>query len=461
MKRLLILLVLPVSTGFAMDPPDIEWIVLYGYDFYDVAETSTGNLILAGWRQLNYPRTIFLYSSDGDYIWESSVYPVNLESAAVIEAHDGGFVATGYGLEDTSSTQYSLSLYKVSTEGDALWSRLFVLPDGTRGWGNELVLLPDGGFAVCGRKDPLEGMDIAWILRTDSQGDTLWTREWGYTSWATAVDILYLDDGLTVFAQGNTPSTPGGPHLLRYDMDGNLLWETDFPDWPAYSAQAMCEASDGGLLLMDNYWPRIVHTSYTGEPDWWFWPPGGNQPYSSSVSTTMDGGILYSGDIRGGPDSRGVCGVIARFDSHGEDLWHDFIYDSSCKALTSAIQLSQGGYVATGHAWTSGSGNQGFLIKYAPELGIGEGSASFSLELSPNPCSSFLSVSFTLPGQGNASVRVYDLSGRLVSTVAQGEFPAGSSTVQWSVPGELSSGCYFVQYNSEFGSRTESVALIR
>ncbi len=234
MKRLLLLLVLPVSTGFAMDPPDIEWIVLYGYDFYDVAETSTGNLILAGWRQLNYPRTIFLYSSDGDYIWESSVYPVNLESAAVIEAHDGGFVATGYGLEDTSSTQYSLSLYKVSPEGDELWSRLFVLPDGTRGWGNDLVLLPDGGFAVCGRKDPLEGMDIAWILRTDSQGDTLWTREWGWVYNDTAVDILYIDDGLTVFTQGRTPSTPGGPHLLRYDMDGNLLWETDFPDWPGY-----------------------------------------------------------------------------------------------------------------------------------------------------------------------------------------------------------------------------------
>ena len=460
MKRLLILLVLPVSTGFAMDPPDIEWIKLYEdwTRINSVIETSDGGYAVTVSFIGSPIYSFYRLDQEGVLLWGAPVQP-NLyaqRAIKVLELADGSFVAGGWGRE-TPETDTALMLAKYDASGNEIWTKLY--PGRQRF--NSITQLPDGGYGICGFIDPPEGMDIAWILRTDSQGDSLWTREWGYTSWATAVEILYLDNGLTVFAQGKTPSTGYGPHLLRYDMDGNLLWETDFPDWPAYSAQAMCEASDGGLLLMDNYWPRIVHTSYTGEPEWWFWPPGGNQPYSSSVSTTMDGGILYSGDIRGGPDSRGVCGVIARFDSHGEDLWHDFIYDHSCDAIYSATQLSQGGYIAAGDSYIYGSGYRGFLIKYAPELGIGEDPSSLSLELSPNPCSSFLSVSFTLPGQGNASVRVYDLGGRLVSTVADSEFPAGSNTVQWSVPGELSSGCYFVQYNSEFGSRTESVALIR
>lgn len=459
--RMSMLLVILVSTSlFAQleDPPEIEWEVLYGSYFYDVMETANGNIVVAGRRWYNYARTIFLYSNEGTKIWEASVHPDNLVSRAVVETPDGGFVATGYGVPEAGSTHYSLSLYKISADGDALWSRLYMLPDGIRGDGYSLTLLPDGGFSVCGRKDPLEGMDQAWILRTDSQGDTLWTREWGYTNWATAVDILYHNNGLLVFAQGNTPSTPGGPHLLRYDMDGNLLWETDFPDWPAYSAQAMCEASDGGLLLMDNYWPRIVHTSYTGEPDWWFWPPGGNQPYSSSLSTTMDGGILYGGEIRGEPDSKSVCGVIARFDSLGNDLWSDFIYNSSCDIIHSAIQLSQGGYIAAGQA-----NGQGYLIKYAPEMGIEETTPSAGIEVSvfPNPFSSELSVMFSLPEAENTSIRVYDLNGRLVSVVAEGEFPAGNNTVTWTVPEELSSGCYLVRLDTGSEQLTENCVLIR
>ena len=465
MRELVVLLFLLLSPAYSIDPPEIEWEVLYGYSFNCVRETSDGNLILTGWRQYNYPRTIFLYSTDGTKIWESSVYPDNAVSRAVVETPDGGFVATGYGVPEAGSTHYSLSLYKISAEGDAIWSKLYMLPDGVRGYGNNLTLLPDGGFAVCGQIDPLEGKNQAWILRTDSQGDTLWTREWGYTSWATAVGVLYHEEGLLVFAQGSTPTTPGGPHLIRYEMDGNLQWEVNFPDWTGVTpgAQAMCEASDDGLLLMDHYWPAIVHTDYLGNPDWVTWPPGVDQPYGYSLSTTMDGGILYGGEIKGEPDSKSVCGVIARFDSNGNELWSDFIYNSSCDAISSAIQLSQGGYVAAGYAYSSGTGNQGYIVKYAPELGI-EGpdpTTSLSLEVSPNPCSSSLSVSFNLPEAGNASIRIFDLSGRLVSTAADEQFPTGSNTVEWTVPEEISSGCYFIQYNSDMGSTTRSIVLIK
>ena len=464
MRELVVLLFLLLSPAYSIDPPEIEWEVLYGYSFNCVRETSDGNLILTGWRQYNYPRTIFLYSTDGTKIWESSVYPDNAVSRAVVETPDGGFVATGYGVPEAGSTHYSLSLYKVSAEGDAIWSKLYMLPDGVRGYGNNLTLLPDGGMAVCGRKDPPEGMDQAWILRTDSQGDTLWTREWGDIYVDRAADILYHDGGILAFMRGRKPGGNYGVFLVRYSLSGDFEWEASFPEWPGVypDAQAMCEASDGGLLLMDNYWPEIFHTDYLGNPDWVTWPPGVDQPYGYSLSTTMDGGILYGGEIKGEPDSKSVCGVIARFDSNGNELWSDFIYNSSCDAISSAIQLSQGGYVAAGYAYSSGTGNQGYIVKYAPELGI-EGpdpTTSLSLEVSPNPCSSSLSVSFNLPEAGNASIRIFDLSGRLVSTVTDGEFPTGSNTVEWTVPEEIPSGCYFVQYNSDMGLCNESFMLI-
>jgi hypothetical protein len=425
-----------------------------------VRETSDGNLILTGWRQYNYPRTIFLYSTDGTKIWESSVYPDNAVSRAVVETPDGGFVATGYGVPEAGSTHYSLSLYKVSAEGDAIWSKLYMLPDGVRGYGNNLTLLPDGGMAVCGRKDPPEGMDQAWILRTDSQGDTLWTREWGWVYNDAAMSILYIEDGLTVLMQGNTPSTPGGPHLVRYDMDGNLLWEMqlDFPGGVTCFAQQMCRASDGGLLVLDNYHPEIAHYDLQGNFDWYFAPPGVGEPWGWSVSTTMDGGILFGGECADNPERKGICGMISRHNADGMELWRDYVYNSGCDIIYSAIQLSQGGYIAAGQA-----NGQGYLIKYAPEMGIEETTPSAGIEMSvfPNPCSSELSVIFGLPEAGSASVHIYDLPGRLVSVVADGEFPSGSNTITWTVPEGLSSGCYLVRMDTSYGHITENCVLIR
>ena len=459
-----ILLLLLNTSVLAMDPPVIEWDRTYfpgKYSrFYDVIETSDGGFIAAGFRlnDISSPADtcLFKFDSSGNLQWASETEYYNKSLRKVLQIDGSGYIAIGAVKElPTSST--SLLLLRTDTVGNTLWSQVFEYENASA-YGTDFVILPDGGFVVCGRIDPTEGMDRAWILRTDAQGDTLWTREWSHTSWATAVSILYIDGGLTVFAQGNTPTTPGGPHLVRYDMEGNVLWETNFPDWPGTvtpGAQAMCEASDGGLLLLDHYWPVIMHTDYQGNPDWWTCPPGSDQPYGYSVSTTMDGGILYGGELTS-IDSKGFCGVIARFDSLGNDLWYDNVYNSGCSEINSVRQLSQGGYIAAG----KGSG-AGLLIKYAPETGIEEPDPqSLRMEVYPNPFTSVLSVSFNLPEAGEASLTVFDLNGRVVDVLGDGLYSEGEHTLQWAPVG-ISSGCYLVRLTTADDSVIKNIVLIK
>jgi len=352
-----------------------------------------------------------------------------------------------------------LFIAAVDFDGNPLWCKNYDIPDSTE-YGYSVVSLPDSGYAIAGRRSA-----DAWILRTDSQGDTLWTREWGWIYNDKAMEVLSIDNGLTVLMHGNTPTTSGGPHVVRYDMDGNMLWETavEFPgSGPAPYAQAICEASNDGLLIMDNYTPLIIHSDYYGNTQWYFSPPGLGQDYGWSIDTTMDGGIIFGGENRS-DEIWDASGMISRHNADGTEMWRDYVYESGCLCIYSVHQLSQGGYIAAGYANPSSTDSyQGFLMKYSPEMGIGEPvDTELNLEVSPNPFSSLLSVHFTLPEAGNASVCIYDLSGRLVSTVTEGLFPEGNNSVEWDVPEDLSSGCYFVQYNSEMGSRTESVALIK
>ena len=326
-----------------MDPPAVEWEKTFGACFYDVWETTEGNLIVGALD------CVFLTDPDGDIIWSttsSSIGWFYSKFEFAIPLSDGGFMAGGVGKEFETSS-YSIPIIRLNANGDILWSKGYGYDEFTE-YAFDAIELPDGGFAIAARK----GAD-AWILRTDSQGDTLWTREWGWEYNDKAMTVLYIDNGLTVLTHGRLETTSGGPHLVRYDMDGNLLWETDIPELAGKYGQEMCRASDGGLLVLDNYHPSITHTDIYGNYDWHFGPPGMGSNYGHSVSTTMDGGILFGGENTYSPPGESktdYSGMISRHDSLGNELWRDYVYNSGCIIIYSARQLSQGGYIAAGFA---------------------------------------------------------------------------------------------------------------
>ncbi len=49
----------------------------------------------------------------------------------------------------------------------------------------------------------------------------------------------------------------------------------------------------------------------------------------------------------------------------------------------------------------------------------------------PNPARGTVSIDFTLPRRSDATLRVYDVAGRLLRTVTEGPFAAGPHTAAW------------------------------
>lgn len=448
-----------------MGPPAVEWDKTYfpGYwsTFRSISETTDGGYVATITVSSDTKYSLYRLSFDGAVLWSARSDLDNQGGIIAEELLDGSFIVAGFGKE-TPSSSTALMIAKYDSAGQEIWTKLYNSSYPGSEIAHSLCVLPDSGFAICGEISPAEEMNQAWILRTDSQGDTLWTREWGWEAWDRARGILCLDSVITVLCSGRLEGDPGCTYIVRYNLDGDLLSQYRIPEMEGEYGFDMCEASDDGLLIVDNYNPLIVHTDYYGYFDWSIWAPGLGQPYGWSIDSTMDGGFIYGGENKA-DEIWDACGMISRHNADGTELWRDYVYNSGCLCIYSAHQLSQGGYIVAGYANPSSTdGHQGFLMKYAPELGIEESDPSnaLHLDISPNPCSSVLSVSFVLPESGKASVQVYDLSGRLVDTVADGLFPAGDNTVEWTVPQDVSSGCYLVQYSSGLGFRTESVFLI-
>ena len=78
----------------------------------------------------------------------------------------------------------------------------------------------------------------------------------------------------------------------------------------------------------------------------------------------------------------------------------------------------------------------------------------------PNPFNPTTTVSFSITSYEFVSIKVYDLNGRLVSTLLEENLNPGRHNLTWNGK-DYSSGQYFVKMQSENYSKTEAVTLVK
>jgi flagellar hook assembly protein FlgD len=84
----------------------------------------------------------------------------------------------------------------------------------------------------------------------------------------------------------------------------------------------------------------------------------------------------------------------------------------------------------------------------------------------PNPCRGAMSVELAVPaGAGRASVAVYDLAGRRVRSLVDGEVTPGRRVLTWDgldASGKhAAAGVYFVKLEAPHATATKKITLLR
>ncbi len=82
----------------------------------------------------------------------------------------------------------------------------------------------------------------------------------------------------------------------------------------------------------------------------------------------------------------------------------------------------------------------------------------FKLSISPNPFTSLTHVSYTLPKSGSVALRLYDVAGQLVTTLAQGYTLAGNHSALLNAD-KLAHGIYLLKFESEGYSTTSKLII--
>ena len=237
----------------------------------------------------------------------------------------------------------------------------------------------DGGYVVVGETHVGPNVIMTlWILRLDSLGDTIWTRKYRPSGWAdcgTAVTVT-PDQGFLVaaWAAGIDTLTPGTIYVLRTDSLGDTLWsrfyrfgtsdEEVFRVIPTadgnyvlagYSIRHSCLYAllfkiDG---LGDTLWARTYGDSASGGA------------YGGCVAQTPDHGFILSGFVIAAP--QGAQGLLLRTDSMGNPLWTRTY--GGCGDDEFGADNAPNGFIAVGRTDSYGAGGSDAWVLWLNDSG--------------------------------------------------------------------------------------------
>ncbi len=231
-------------------------------------------------------------------------------------------------------------------------------------------------------------------------------------------------------------------------------------------------SSHTGLMAVGatNQGNTIASFSSLGPTDWFFapwyeymYPPGlmkpevvapGGSPGIKSLSYSNPSGYagpsMWQGTSMSCPH---LTGTIALMLSKNPDL--------TPKEIDSLVEVTCLDLGTTGRDNTFGAGLIDALaaVNAVPIPGVEEEPvititpATPSVKCHPNPTRNTTSIRFTLSDMADISIDVHDVSGRRVTTLANGEYESGVHNISWNRKDEkgvrVPQGIYFIRLKSE------------
>jgi len=141
---------------------------------------------------------------------------------------DTGYIATGSSSSFSSGTADAF-LLKVDSLGNFKWSYNYGGQE--TDWGESVVITHDSSYAIGGYTNSFGngGFDF-YLVRADKDGTPLWEKTYGGSDWDRAHSIIQLADSGFVLV-GETYSYGNGNadiYMVRTDKNGDTLWTTTY-----------------------------------------------------------------------------------------------------------------------------------------------------------------------------------------------------------------------------------------
>jgi hypothetical protein len=243
---------------------NVLWARPFG-TFYDdkasaIAIDQSSNLFVVG--DTNYIHAIFFpthlidtflskFDASGTLLWTKRTALTFVDSStAVVSDGAGNAYVSGFNSNATI-------LQKFDGDGNLLWVKQYPTSSNDRAYSlatDQYDNLYMAGSTTGGIGGPTAGSVEAFLMKLDSSGNTIWTRQFVKVGSAVALSVA-LDRLGGVFITGVENEDPKGftvnsnVFLAKYDTTGTLLWETILGSDKADQARSAAVDPQGDVYI--------------------------------------------------------------------------------------------------------------------------------------------------------------------------------------------------------------------
>lgn len=456
------------------------------------------------------------YNSNGDTVWTRTYNIGNgtTYSNTSITADSAGnvYVAgyVGYNLFGP----YDIVVIKYNTNGNTEWINTYSGAGNISDSPGELKIGSDGMIYLTGQSG-----NATLLVKYKPNGDSVWVRLFSETGFSCGAAKIEFGDGNKIYIQGNRRNINNNLnyyHLLKYDTSGTLIWNRNFTINGTETARDLAVDRFGNSFISGDGFSGYTTVKYdsSGLQQWIRTYLDNNGSLAKCVRTDFNGNSYVTGASSLGGANYDILTIkykqngdsewVRRYNGPGnfQDVPNDITIDDSSNIYITGQQTTQGNviqfitlkYEDTGLLSWSQSFNKGVAhailldkqrnifvsgvsdsngtpqyatIKYSqPPIGGNSNSNSvisdFHLHQNyPNPFNPITTVNFQIPENSKITLRIYDILGRLVETLAENEFKSpGSYKVTWNAE-NFSSGIYFYRIEAENYTEIKKMILVK
>jgi hypothetical protein len=400
---------------------------------YSIKETADTNYIIAGFTNSfgfgGYDMYLIKTNRGGDTLWTKTYGGTNWDFGYCAEpTSDGGYIMAG-GTYSFGKGDEDMYVVKLNANGDTLWTKTY--------GGNEqdeaksIIQTSDGGYLLTGFSKSLgEPNGDIYTIKTNSMGDTLWTKKFGGVEVDEAYDVLENTVAGEYLVAGRSKSVGAGNFdgvVIRYSTTGAEIYA------PTYGG-----TDDDGIQSIDlSANGRFASAGYTYTYGFGL----GTSEFLLYVENPFNG--FHSGTFGGNKMEKAYC-------------------------LSST---KDNGYIMVGNSTSYSNLDHIYLVKLDSN-GVSSANVnnvitninSFnevesSVFLYPNPASNELNISLEAsPKNKKYSLTINDVLGReYISTIIE----TSSSTDQAINTSQLPNGVYLVKIQGDSFSSSQRVVVQR
>jgi hypothetical protein len=227
-------------------------------------------------------------------------------SWSVLQTMDGGYIMTGLTTSIMNNSR-DIMLVKTDDNGNELWKTSY--GGASNDYGVKVLQSTDGCYFIAGTTSSQgAGQDDMFLLKTDSQGNELWTKTYGSTNFEYCTDFTNLASGGYALTGLQRENGESDIFVVKVDSAGNEIWNNSYGGYFDDVGGSVIENSNGDLVITGSMSDSVSSGNFLelcvlkidnlGNELWIKTFGGSGFEEGRSVVQTADHGYVICGTIR-------------------------------------------------------------------------------------------------------------------------------------------------------------------